>query len=80
MIKDELKILCVMYAEQVSGTIQIIYEEDGSLRIDVDHNDNDFMYDEIGSVLEVKRIQRERRELFEALETYYKVVFLGEGI
>jgi hypothetical protein len=58
----------------------MVHEEDGSLRIDVDHNDDDFMYDEIGSVLEVKRMQRERTELFEALETYYKVVFLGEGM
>ena len=58
----------------------MVYEEDGTLRIDVDHNDDDFMYDEIGSVLEVKRLQRERTELFEALETYYKVVFLGEGM
>jgi hypothetical protein len=69
-----------MYTEEVSGTIQIVYDEDGSLRIDVDHNDDDFLYDEIGSVLEVKRMQRERQELFEALETYYKVVFLGEGM
>lgn len=80
MIKDELKIMCVMYTEEVSGTIQLIYEEDGSLRIDVDHNEDDLLYDEIGSALEVKRMQRERTELFEALETYYKVVFLGEGM
>ena len=80
MIKDELKIMCVMYTEEVSGTIQMIYDEDGSLRIEVDHNEDDLLYDEIGSALEVKRMQRERTELFEALETYYKVVFLGEGI
>ncbi|MCR5580367.1 MAG: DUF6145 family protein [Pseudobutyrivibrio sp.] len=78
MVKDELKILCVMYTEEVSGTIQMIYDEDGELRIQVDHNEDDLLYDEIGSALEVKRMQRERTELFEALETYYKVVYLGE--
>ena len=80
MIKDELKIMCVLYTEEVSGTIQMIYDENGSLRIEVDHNENDLLYDEIGSALEVKRMQRERQELFESLETYYKVVFLGEEI
>ena len=78
LVKDELKVMCVLYTEEVSGTIQMIYDEDGSLRIQVDHNEDDLLYDEIGSALEVKRMQRERQELFEALETYYKVVFLGE--
>ena len=58
----------------------MIYDEEGSLRIEVDHNEDDLLYDEIGSALIVKRMQREREELFEALETYYKVVFLGEGM
>ena len=80
MVKDELKIMCVMYTEEVSGIIQMIYDEEGALRIEVDHNEDDLLYDEIGSALEVKRMQRERTELFEALETYYKVVFLGEGM
>ena len=80
MIKDELKVMCVLYTEEVSGTIQMIFDEDGALRIQVDHNEDDLLYDEIGSALEVKRMQRERTELFEALETYYKVVFLGEGM
>lgn len=79
-IKDELKILCVLYTEDVSGTIQLIFEDDGSLRIDTSHEETDLLYDEIGSVLKVKQMQRERTELFESLETYYKVVFLGEGL
>lgn len=38
-----------------------------------------FAYDEVGSVLEIKSIQREKRELLEELEMFYKVVFLGES-
>ena len=41
--------------------------------------ENDFAYDEVGSVLEIKSIQREKRELLEELEMFYKVVFLGES-
>ena len=35
-------------------------------------------YDEIGSVLKIKQLQTEKRELLEALEMYYRVFFLGE--
>ena len=37
-------------------------------------------YDEIGSVLKIKQLRNEKRELLEALEMYYKVLYLGEGL
>ncbi|MCR4693766.1 MAG: DUF6145 family protein [Pseudobutyrivibrio sp.] len=80
LVKDELKITCVMYTEEVSGTIQMIFEPDGHLRIETSAEENDLLYDEIGSVLEIKKMQQEKLELFEALETYYKVMFLGEAL
>ncbi|MCF0129618.1 MAG: hypothetical protein HUJ70_13635 [Pseudobutyrivibrio sp.] len=79
-VKDELKIMCVIYTEEVSGTITLVFDGEGELQVFVDHNDDDFYYDEIGSALKVKEMQRTKRELFEQLETYYKVVFLGEGL
>ncbi|MCF0130088.1 MAG: hypothetical protein HUJ71_00100 [Pseudobutyrivibrio sp.] len=79
-IKDELKIMCVLYTEEISGTISLVFDEDGSLQVFVDHNEDDFYYDEIGSALKVKQMQMTKRELFEQLETYYRVVFLGEGL
>ena len=36
------------------------------------------MFDEIGSALKIKEIQRTKQELLESLETYYRVFFLGE--
>lgn len=39
-----------------------------------------FFYDEIGSVLKIKQYRNERRELLESIETYYRIVFLGEGL
>ena len=38
------------------------------------------MYDEIGSVLKIKKLQEEKRELLESLEMYYRVFFLGEDV
>ncbi len=77
-IKKELNILCVLFTEDVGGTIRLVFEEDGELRIETDADENDILYDEIGSVLKVKQMQKDKRELFQALRMYYKVFFLGE--
>ena len=42
--------------------------------------DGDILFDEIGSGLKIKQLQQQKKELFEALETYYKVFFLGEDV
>jgi len=78
-IKDELKILCVLHTEEVGGTIQLIFDEEGSLRVQTDAKESDLLFDEIGAALKVKDYQIKKRELFESLETYFRVVVLGEG-
>lgn len=77
-IRQELKILCVLFTEDVGGILSLEFEEDGTLVFKVDSEEGDYLYDEIGSVLKVKQLQREKAELLEALELYYKVFFLGE--
>ena len=46
----------------------------------MDHEENDFAFDEIGSVLKVKELQQTKRELFESLELFFRVFYLGEDI
>ena len=77
---DELKIMTVMYTEDVGGILILRFGEDGELEYETRHEENDFYYDEIGSVLKIKQLQRERYELMEELENYYRIVFLGEGL
>ena len=69
-IRDELKIMCVIYTEDIGGVLE--------LRTSCE--EGDFCYDEIGSVLKIKQLRNEKRELLEALEMYYKVLYLGEGL
>lgn len=76
-IKDELKILCVLYTNDVGGVLTLEFDEEGSLQFRTEAQENDFTYDEIGSVLKIRQIQREKAELLESLEMYYKV-FFGE--
>ena len=78
-IKEELQIMCVLYTEDVGGVLELVFDEDGNLEFRTSYEDGDFFYDEIGSVLKIKQYQNVKRELLESLETYYRIVFLGEG-
>lgn len=77
-IKDELKIMCVLYTEDVGGILSMEFEEDGSLQFHVTSDEGDLLFDEIGSVLKIKELQRTKVELLEALELYYRVFYLKE--
>lgn len=77
-VKKELNIMCVLFTEDVGGILSLEFDEDGSLMFKVDVEESDFYFDEIGSALKIKELQRTKRELLEALEMYYKVFFLKE--
>ena len=79
-IKEELQIMCVLYTEDVGGVLMLVFDEEGNLELKVDHEENDFAFDEIGSVLKVKQLQQTKRELFESLELLFRVFYLGEDI
>ena len=79
-IKDELKIMCVLYTEDIGGTLQLVYDEDGNLEFRTEAEEGDLLYDEIGSVLKIKQLQNTKQELLEALELYFRVFFLGEDM
>ncbi|EGB93949.1 hypothetical protein HMPREF0240_00185 [Clostridium sp. D5] len=79
-IQQELQIMCVLYTEDVGGVLMVVYDEQGNLELRVDHREDDFTFDEIGSVLKIKELQRTKSELFESLELFYKVFCLGEDM
>lgn len=79
-IKQELQVMCVLYTEDVGGILLVVYDEDGNLELRVDHAEEDLMFDEIGSVLKIKELQKTKAELFESLELFYRVFCLGEDI
>lgn len=77
-IQEELKIMCVLFTEDIGGTLTLKYDEEGNLLFETDADEGDLLYDDIGSVLKVKQLQISKADLLESLETYYKVFFLGE--
>jgi hypothetical protein len=79
-VREELQIMCVLYTEDVGGTLQLIFDENGNLEFRTEAEEGDLLYDEIGSVLKIKQLQNTKQDLLEALELYFRVFFLGEDM
>ena len=71
-VKQELQILCVLFTEDVGGVLTLQFDADGNLKLVTEYEEEDLLYDEIGAALKVKQLQTEKRELFEALELFWK--------
>ena len=70
---------CVLFTEDVGGILRLEFDEKGNLNLTVESKEDDFFFDEIGSVLKIKQLRAEKRELLENMETYFRVFFLQEG-
>ncbi len=79
-IQDELHVICVLFTEEVGGIFTIVFEEDGSISLETDAEENDLLYDEISSGLLVGEIRRNRQEMFASLQLYYRVFILHEPL
>ena len=78
-IKDRLKIICVLFTEEVGGILRLEYSEDGTLMFATEADEEDLLYDDIACGLKIKQIQKKDEELLTSLELFYKVFFLGEN-
>ncbi len=77
-VRQELQILCVLFTEDVGGTLVLRFDEDGTLLFETAAAEEDLLYDEVGSGLKIKEIREKKADLLESLEMYYRVFFLGE--
>lgn len=73
-IKKELKVMCVLFCEDVGGVLELVFDADANLGLRTSCNEDDLLYDEIGSGLKIKQIQQEKEDLLRGLELYYKVL------
>lgn len=79
-VRNELKIMCVLFVSEVGGVLTLEFQEDGTLCFQVGSQEDDFFFDEIGSGLKIKKLQKEKQELLASLELFYKVFVLNEEI
>lgn len=73
-VRQELQILCVSFTEDVGGTLVLLFDETGSLKLNTMVDDGDYLFDEIGAALRIKEMSRKHGELFRQLEQYYQAL------
>ena len=78
-IKNELKIMCVSFAEEAGGILTLEFDNSGDLKFCVRVDDGDFYFDEIESGLKISSYQRKKEELLSQLELFYRLVILGDS-
>lgn len=77
-VKEELHVICVLFTEEVGGIFTIVFEEDGTVSLETNAEEDDLLYDEIGSGLLIGEIRRNRQEMLESLQLYYRVFILHD--
>ena len=77
-VKEELHVICVLFTEEVGGIFTVVFEEDGSISLETNAEEDDLLYDEISSGLLIGEIRRNRQEMLESLQLYYRVFILHD--
>ena len=78
-VREELQIMCVLFTEEVGGIFTIGFTPNGNVVMDTWAEEGDLLYDEIGSALLIKKLRREKQEVFQSLEIYYRVTSLHQN-
>ena len=78
-VREELQIMCVLFTEEVGGIFTIGFTPSGNVVMATRAEEGDLLYDEIGSALLIKKLRREKQEVFQSLEIYYRVTFLHQN-
>lgn len=77
-IQEELIESTAKIAEKVNTIITIGFYEDGNIYIE-QRSEDELSFDEIGSALEIKRFQTEKKELLKSLRMWYLIYRTEKG-
>ncbi len=72
-IKEEIKALVASMAEKLHCIFTLGFYENGDIYIETSSVENDFDFDEIGAKLETEKIKKEKSELLDSLNLWFKV-------
>ncbi len=79
-IQKELHIICVLFTQEAGGIFTIEFEDDGTITMETTRDEEDITYDEISAGLLIGEVRRQRQDLFEAIQMYYKAMILHEDV
>lgn len=78
-IQKELHIICVLFTQEAGGVFTIEFEDDGTVTMETNADEEDITYDEVTAGLLVSEVRRQRQDVFSALEAYYRIQILHEN-
>lgn len=70
-IRNGMKELCIVLAEKLHGVITLGFYPSGDVFFEIESEEGDFEYDEIGAKLELKDIEEENKERFKTMKLWY---------
>jgi len=76
-MKDQLKVICVLFTEEIGGSFFMEFDEHAKLQFRTMARESDYNYDEIGAALMIKEIRKSREPFLASLEMFYRVLILG---
>ena len=76
-VKQELQIMCVLFTEDVGGILTLEFDEDGILQFKTEALEADARFDEIGSALKIKELQRDKESFWNLWKCIIKYSFPG---
>lgn len=79
-VKQELRIICVRHTAEVGGIITVSFTEEGELMVESQADEEDILFDEIGAHLMIKKVLKAHSALWESLEMFFRVFYLGEDL
>ena len=75
-VRQELQIMCVLFTEEVGGILTLEFMRDGTLVLKTMADDYDYYFDDIEAGLQIRKLRKEKEELFKSLEEYYRTFVL----
>lgn len=78
-IRNELRYICIPLAEKLHGIFTIGFYDDSSIYIEASGEEVDYDFDDIGSQLEIKKLQNDNKEFFRTLSLWYIVYKTKDG-
>lgn len=79
-IREELRIICVLFTQEAGGVFTIEFEDDGEIFLRTECEEEDITWDSVSAGLLSGEIRRKREELFEAISLYYRATILHEDV
>ncbi len=79
-IQKELHIISVLFTQEAGGIFTIEFEDDGTITMETTCDEYDITYDEVSAGLLIGEVRRQRQDLFEAIQMYYKAMILHEDV